>query len=289
MDARLGSTRRQRRQRQLRRILTLVVALVALAVVGVGPAQAATPYPASIASTGDSITRAFNTGGLPFTDNPSASWATGTNATVASQYSRLLALSPSIAGRVWNDAKTGARMADLNGQMATAVSQNAGYVTVLMGANDVCASSEAAMTSAADFEAQFRVAMDTLRTGSPGTLVLVASIPNVYQLWSALKSNGSARFAWALFGICKSMLANPTSTKAADVARRARVLAREQDFNSVLATVCASYANCRSDGGAVFNTAFSSSDVSTRDYFHPSLAGQKKLAAVAWGASSWGP
>ena len=37
-------------------------------------------YPNSIASTGDSITRAFNTGSVPFTDAPANSWSTGTNA-----------------------------------------------------------------------------------------------------------------------------------------------------------------------------------------------------------------
>jgi hypothetical protein len=38
----------------------------------------------------------------------------------------------------------------------------------------------------------------------------------------------------------------------------------------------------------VFNTAFATSDVSTRDYFHPSPTGQAKLAAVMWSAGYWG-
>jgi hypothetical protein len=41
---------------------------------------------------------------------------------------------------------------------------------------------------------------------------------------------------------------------------------------------------CRTDGGATYNTTFVASDVSTRDYFHPSVAGQTKLAAVSWSA-----
>lgn len=39
-------------------------------------------------------------------------------------------------------------------------------------------------------------------------------------------------------------------------------------------------------GNAVFNTAFTASDVSG-DYFHPSTAGQAKLAAVSWAAGYW--
>ena len=49
-------------------------------------------YPNAIASTGDSITRAFNTGTLPFTDAPANSWSTGTNNTVLPHYLRILAV-----------------------------------------------------------------------------------------------------------------------------------------------------------------------------------------------------
>ncbi|HEX8024883.1 MAG TPA: SGNH/GDSL hydrolase family protein [Candidatus Limnocylindrales bacterium] len=252
-------------------------------------ASAAPAYPTSIASTGDSITRAYNTGGFPYIDNPSASWSTGTNSTVRSHYTRLLALQPAISGHAFNDAKTGAKMTDLAGQMTTVAGQHAGYVTVLMGANDVCTSSESTMTSVTSFRAQFTSAMNNITAASPSTLVYVTSIPNIYQLWSVLHTSSSARTVWALFGICKSMLANPSSTAQADVDRRARVLQREVDFNTQLQQVCALYAQCRFDSLAVFNTAFTSADVTTRDYFHPSISGQAKLAAVSWSAGYWGP
>ncbi|HEY5629376.1 MAG TPA: SGNH/GDSL hydrolase family protein, partial [Candidatus Limnocylindrales bacterium] len=123
-----------------RSVVALVAALWAIALIGGGVAQGASPA-ASIASTGDSITRGYNTGTFPYSDNPSASWSTGTNSTVVSHYTRLLALNSAIAGHVYNDAKSGAKMADLNGQMTTVVGQKPDYVTVLMGANDVCTSS----------------------------------------------------------------------------------------------------------------------------------------------------
>jgi hypothetical protein len=162
-------------------------------------------------------------------------------------------------------------------------------VTVLMGGNDVCTSSESTMTSVADYEAQFTAAMNTLTSGSPSALVFVATIPDVYQLWQLEKDNLTARTTWALFGVCQSMLANPLSTDQADVDRRLRVRQHEIEFNDVLLRVCAGYRQCRSDGGAVFNTAYTTADISTRDYFHPSLAGQAKLAAGTWAVSYWGP
>jgi lysophospholipase L1-like esterase len=241
-------------------------------------------YPDSMASTGDSITRAFNTGPIPFIDAPGNSWSTGSRPSVASHYVRILSAHPQIAGRAFNDARSGARMRDLAGQAAVAVAQDVDYVTVLMGANDVCRSSESAMTAVADFRAQLESAMATLSAGLPDARIYVTSIPDVYRLWFVLKGSFWARLTWQTFGICQSMLANPLSTAQADVDRRARVRARNIAFNNELAAVCARYIHCRYDGGAVFATQFVPSDVSTRDYFHPSLQGQTRLASISWAA-----
>ena len=280
-----ASNPRRRRARSLAIALAVAFAILTSSVAS---ASATPPLPRSMASTGDSITRAYNTGWLPYSDNPSASWSTGTNSTVRSHYTRLLALQPLISGHAWNDAKSGAKMTELAGQMTTAAGQHVEYVTLLMGGNDVCTSSESTMTSVSNFRTQFSNAMNVI-TSSPTTLVYVASLPNVSNLWSVLKNNSSARSVWSLFGVCQSMLKNPLSTAQADVDRRARVLQREVDINTVLQQICAVYSQCRYDGGAVFGTSFTASDVTTRDYFHPSIAGQAKLAAVSWAAGYWGP
>jgi len=252
-------------------------------------ASGAVPYANSMAATGDSITRAYNTGPAPFSDAPQNSWSTGTSTTVKSHYLRILASNTAIQGKNYNDAKSGAKMIDLAGQLTTAAKQRVDYVTVLMGGNDICTSSESSMTSVAAFQSQFVNAMNTITSGSPSTRVYVVSIPNVYNLWSVFKNSFTARTVWSLFNVCPSMLANPLSTAQADVDRRARVLQRELDFNGVLKSVCAQSARCRYDGGAVFGTTFVASDITARDYFHPSTAGQAKLAAVTWAAGYWGP
>jgi lysophospholipase L1-like esterase len=267
----------------------LVFTLALVAFLSTGESAAAEPgkvgYPDSIASTGDSITRAFNTCSFPFIDCPANSWSTGTSTTVNSQYRRILGQNSLINGRNFNDAKTGAKMVDLNGQVTTAVSEGAEYVTILMGANDVCASSESAMTPVATLRAQLQQALGTLSAGLPNARIFVSSIPNIYRLWSLLHTNFSAVLTWQAFGICKSMLANPISTAQADVARRARVRQRNIDDNAAIAVVCAQYVHCRYDDGAAFAIQFTASDVSTRDYFHPSVAGQAKAASTSWGAT----
>ncbi len=240
-------------------------------------------YPSSIASTGDSITRAFNDCWFPYVDCPSASWATGTSS--YSHYRRIQGANPGIAGRSYNHAVSGADMADLHAQVQGVIGRGAEYVTILMGANDVCASSEAGMTDVGVFRAQFATAMASLAAGLPASRVFVSSIPDVYQLFSLYRYHLGANSVWAIAGICQSMLAYPFSNLPGDVARRARVRQRNIDYNTQLAQVCALYLQCRFDGNAVFNTAFVRSDVTSRDYFHPSVAGQTKLAAVTWAAT----
>ena len=276
--------------------LRLSFVVVLLSVLGLNPlglplvGQAAAPrppamlgYPASIASTGDSITRGFNSQNAG--DNPANSWATGDNAAINSHYLRIKTASPAIGPNFYNDAQSSQVMAGLNAQMATVNGQAVDYVTVLMGANDVCQSSEAAMTSVVDFKSQFQTALNTLASGSPNARVFVLSIPDIYNLWSVLHTNSNAAGVWNNSGLCQAMLANPTSTAQADSDRRARVRQREIDFNGALSDVCAQFVHCRFDNNLTFNNAYTPDDVSTLDYFHPSLAGQTKLAANTWPAT----
>jgi hypothetical protein len=239
--------------------------------------------PASLAALGDSITRGFHARAL-LTDSVRSSWATGVDEGVDSLARRLRAVAPVIDANVANLARAGATMAELDGQAAAAVAMGAEAVTVLMGANDACAGDVAAMTPVDVFRIQFEAAMATLSEGLPDSTVLVLSIPDLYQLWEAGRSSATTRATWRVLGICPSMLARPTSTADGDVARRASVRQRVQDYNAVLAAVCDAHARCHHDGGAGFTTRFEQQHLSRVDWFHPNRAGQALAAAVAWEA-----
>lgn len=269
-------------QRSLR---GLVVGFLVLGDLFVGPPPNLTGYPNSMASLGDSITRAFNTGGLPFTDAPGNSWSTGTRSSVQSHYVRILAAEPAILERNFNDAESGAKMVDLDAQVSTVNKQNVAYITILIGANDLCTRTVAGVTSVDDFRSQFEQAMGTLSAGSPRARIYVVSIPNVHRLWLILKDDLFARLAWRTLDVCQSLLEDPRSSDPEDVARRRSVRQRNIAFNTELAEVCALYIHCRFDGRAVFEDPFTAEDVSRRDYFHPSLEGQRGLAQVTWAAT----
>ncbi len=127
------------------------------------------------------------------------------------------------------------------------------------------------------------------------------------------QDNGTtvARFFWdGLFGSvipCKSLLVDPTNPRNAgptptashsSESRRLQVRARALAFNDVLQEECAAIMRCRFDGDALFDMSanrvngslthdtsawrFVDRDISTQDHFHPSFAGQRKMAAEAF-------
>ncbi len=246
-------------------------------------AAPAPPLPDSIAAIGDSITQAVDVCCF-YGRWPGHSWSTGHVPFdgIASHYERIRAQNPAIRGHRWNNAVSGAQMADAPGQARATVGQGAEYVTILMGANDLCGW-DGTLTSTATFRAQFTETLDILRTGLPASHVFVASIPNLYQLWSILRTNPVAQTVWQAAGICPSMLNFFNSP-----ADRQAVIDREAELNQVLEDVCATWSNCRFDNYLTFSYDFTRSMVSKLDYFHPSLSGQATLAALTWEASGWG-
>jgi lysophospholipase L1-like esterase len=235
--------------------------------------------PKSMAAVGDSITRGFDACTV-LSDCPEVSWATGSDPQVRSLAVRLLGKAGA-AERSWNYAVTGARMADVPGQMALAAAKKPELVTVMAGANDACRSSASAMTSVADFRAEFEDAMDTLRASLPKTQVYVSSVPDLKRLWSQGRGNPLGKQVWKL-GICPSMLGDADALDSAAILRRAKVQDRVEEYNTVLREVCAKDRRCRFDGNAVFEYRFGTDQLSHWDWFHPSKDGQARIAEIAY-------
>ncbi|GLZ79134.1 lipoprotein [Actinorhabdospora filicis] len=272
----------------LGRIAPAAALAAVLAVGAAAPARAEDPapaYPSSMAALGDSITRGFNACGW-FFDCTARSWSTGDSDRVNGHYHRLTTLNPGLEGNRHNNAETGANSADLVAQAFDAVEQRVDYVTVLIGANDACADTEAGMTSAIQYRTNVSAALDAIKEGLPDARVFIASIPDVYRVWEAGKDNPDARNTWELAGICQSLLADPLSTDAAAEQRRANVRQRVVDYNTAASELCAAYGpNCSYDGNAVFGTQLTADDISAWDFFHPNVEGQARIAEVTFAAA----
>lgn len=248
-----------------------LVLLVALLFSGCASQGQDDGLPDGIAVLGDSISRATNVMGERFGEFPQHAWATGADPDdgVTSHFERLRGLDPTLDIVPFNDARSGARMSDLARQAEEATRQRAAYVVILMGANDACADP---MTPVDAFRAQLAAGAEKLDDAR----VLVASVPDVTKLVALYADNATARAVWDAFDVCQSALA-PSADLAAV---RARIVA----YNEALREE----ADARGwawDGGAVFATAYQRGDVSEVDYFHPSLAGQARLADVTWAVS----
>jgi lysophospholipase L1-like esterase len=268
-----------------RLVITLLAAGLMVGLLAPVSAASAPALPNSMAALGDSITRAYDVC-CSYNDHPGQSWSTGGAwyDGISSHYERIKRRNSAIAGHAYNNAVTGAKMAAAQAQASAAVIQHAAYVTVLLGANDLCTSSPSTMTPTDTFKTQFSQAMATLHQQLPQARIFVSSLPDIYQLWKVLHTNPVARTVWAAASICPAILG--ASRTAAE---RQQVVAREVAFNQILADTCHQYgANCRWDGGATYNYKFSASQVSVLDFFHPDLDGQAALARVTW-ATSWWP
>jgi lysophospholipase L1-like esterase len=271
----------------MRRLVVVLVSAVLLVFAlptAASAGQVSPKLPNSIAAIGDSMTQAADVC-CWYGDHPANSWSTGGAGwdPVSSHYERIRAANPSITGRSYNDAVSGARMSDATNQASRAVGQAADYVTILMGANDLCTSSVESMTPVATFRSQFQQALAALDSGLPRrSHIFVSSIPDIYQLWNIYHTSSAAQFVWDVADICQSLL-SPDRTDE----QRNQVRQRNIAFNTVLQEECGKYSRCRFDGNAVFDYQFNSGDVTTLDYFHPSLAGQSRLATLTWSRSWW--
>jgi lysophospholipase L1-like esterase len=218
-----------------------------------------------------------------YRDHPGQSWSTGGTwyDGISSHYERIKRRNSAITGHAHNNAVTGAKMSAAAKQASAATAQHAAYVTVLLGANDLCTSSPSTMPSRhlqnpvqpGHGHPQAAAARRTdLRQQHPRHLPALEGAPH--------QPGGPDRVGDA--HICPSMLAAIRTE-----AERQQVVAREVAFNHILAEGCHQYgANCRWDGGATYNYKFSASQVSALD-FHPDLDGQAALASVTWAASWW--
>ncbi|NIY65168.1 MULTISPECIES: SGNH/GDSL hydrolase family protein [Streptomyces] len=245
---------------------------------GAKPAIVWNTKPTSIASLGDSITRGFDACSV-LSDCPEVSWSTGTD--VDSLARRLLPAATARAGtHSWNFAKTGAVVADLPGQIEAAAARKPKLITVMIGANDACRNSADDMTSTEQFRTTFTSALTRLRRDLPKTQVYVASVPDLKRLWSEGRKNVFGRQIWKL-GICPSMLKDSQDLDAASNDRRQRVADQVTEYNKVLKDVCGRDVLCRYDP-AVHEYRFTTDELSKWDWFHPSKAGQRQLAEMAY-------
>ena len=297
----------------MRRPAIPVIVLGSLFVVGSVGANEWAP-PSKQSNAGDSISQGFNANGWPW-DHPGLSWVQGTDDRVDSTAERLASTYGSAFSQE-GQSVTGAEMVGgsdnfpAQAMRICAEAVKPTRVRVLLGSNDVCnrdgsATDDATanLYSVETYLNAFRAGIDQLVAClPPKAVVQVLSFPRVDKVYDAghAKSAWCYLGVWPLTGICRIV----TNESSSD--RRGQLGDAVDAYNDALATETQAYAtnaNGKNPNGLGFFTdwvgsiasghqntsvgtyVFTANDINGTDCFHPNVAGQARLACLAWAKS----
>jgi hypothetical protein len=202
------------------------------------------------------------------------SWSAGTDPDVDSHSRRLTALGRRCcrwhhAVEARNFARAGFTVAQLAEQARRAEAAQARYVTVDLGAGDLCGG-----TPLAAFRMQFAAGVRAFRGGRLGGRMLVLSVENPVAHWRVVRADPAGARWLRTHRLC-GLGFDASAAQLAPVARRAAAL------NAILDRVCFRL-GCLYDAGAHNRMPLSVRDFASGDYARLSIAGERKLAATEW-------
>lgn len=226
------------------------------------------------------------------------SWSTGDGPRINSHWTRLsnLAHNKGIKFKSYNSAISGAKAEDLGKQVDSLIkwsktnlkTKAPDYVTLLIGANDVCNDTEVE-----DFGAAVEESIDRVLAANNNAKIMIGGIPNIERLrevaidapLSNLPGLATCKDMWKKHGFCKKIL------QENDANVRAKYGQLEQDYlgelKGVADTMNAKYgADKVRFAPEVYSYKFTANDISI-DCFHPNVKGQQILSDTTWKKTWW--
>lgn len=234
-------------------------------------------WPSAIAAIGHSGLTGYDSD-APGQDARGNSWATGDNPDVDSVYLRILAENPAIEGHATNLAVDGSGVADLlrQAEQITEADPKPELVLVQSIDNDIQCDGTDAQNLPLYREGLVDV-MDTLTGALPdATILFVDQWASVAAYDAAAMARDPAHLAGD--GLCD--VVDPTTLKVVPE-KEAALQTLVDEYFATIKDVCAQYANCITDEGAMQNLALATEDI-TPDFNHLTVSGHAKMAAIAW-------
>jgi lysophospholipase L1-like esterase len=264
-----------------------------------GRSPVSPPLPSLLAAIGDSYSQAYDVSPtVPAGhDNLANSWVLGTavNDGVFSLQERFEALGASPA--VVDAATSGTRMADAlrQAKLVVAAAQQlppgaTAYVTFELGTNDLCADPQ---TNPHLFLAEIGAATAVLEEGlPPGSRILMLAVPDFDHFRAITQADATTRafFASARHSRqCAPFLGARSQTPLTQAS--ATLASYDRSLDTVCRDIEATYGpsdrlHCTGPTGLA-ESDFVVADLSSVDYFHPSLLGQASMADAAWKMGGW--
>ena len=209
---------------------------------------------------------------------PDNSWSTGTRTSVGSHYRRILTAEPAILGRNYNQAVTGAKMAGLWRRCNRSNGRDVAYVTDSDRRERPMHPDGRRDDVGGRFPVSIRAGHGHALGRLPRARIYVVSIPDVLPTVGHLERRRPGPFGLA-------------DLRRMPIAAGAPALHRFLGRDAANDRATAQHRVQRAARGGVldvhplplrserlFSDPFQPEDVSRRDYFHPSLQGQRRLA-----------
>lgn len=232
--------------------------------------------PLVMGALGDSITAGFNAQRVG--DNRELSWSTGNGAAIVSHLKRLSQLRQTpVTGH--NEAIAGAVANDLNRQVTRLLAKNPDYVTLAIGANDVCGWPADYDGVREAFKVQLASQIDRVIAARPNVKIMLAPVPNVPNIWAVAKDKPSCQARWDLFGSCLELLGSNATDES-----RASFVRKWESINAAIAEIARGRQTNVVHDPELAHVEFTWEDLSPTDCFHPSVRGQNLLAEKTWQA-----
>ena len=229
----------------------------------------------NIGALGDSISTGFNSGGWGNREKKD-SWTTGYSSQVDSHYKKIR----EILGdkiKVFNTAVAGAKVEDIPSQVDKLLSSSIDYLTILIGANDICSWDNEYEADFSKFKYTFTSSVERIVVSNPDIKIVLVPVPNLIALWEKGSQNRSCRFKWRMFGICKSLLSSDNTKEKRDLF--SIKLNRVNDFFYKISKL---YSDNIRYNKTLGTYDFDFEHISKRDCFHPSISGQNLISDLTW-------
>ena len=235
-----------------------------------------------MAVLGDSISTGMNVSAY-LKEAKDLTWSTGKNLP-ASHFSRFQSELGVTKIAAHNVAKAAVTSFDLGRQIDAIDSDQLDYVTMQIGANDLCLSVGKNEDQLNSYGSRIESAIDKLINRYPDVKILLTPVPYMNRLVELYGNNFKCKLVWASaknFGLsCDSLLG-----RSANQSSRQKFEDYRKDLNEQLGEVAKRYPDNVSFNPGIGNTSFEKSHISNLDCFHPDKEGQSLIADKTWDKS----
>ncbi len=153
------------------------------------------------------------------------------------------------------------------------------YVTLSIGANDICEWNDGYEEEALAFEKILELWATQLTTKFPKVKVVILPVPNLFQVYELMKGQPYCKIKWQTLGICPRLVGAYRTDK-----ERRSFVGKQERANAALQTLSKKFPDQIRYVKIPEGTKIGRDDISRADCFHPSVKAQNYFADMAWKA-----